>query len=73
MSDNKLEKGENFRVEGSLNSDTKSKDSELWKETQKDFDEVAHPGINPLDNAEKKSDVEKNSTDNGNGISVSNP
>ncbi len=79
MNDNKLEKGENFRVEGSLDSDAVSKDApdtNLLKENQKDFDMDTPSGINPNNRFEEKDiedEMKRSSTENGNGASVSNP
>ena len=78
----KLEKGKNFRVEGSLDSDAVSKDGpkgnqsdELLKESQKDFNLETPSGINPAEKIAEDIDEEmkRSSTENGNGSSVSNP
>lgn len=80
--DNKLEKGENFKVEGSLDSDATSKDKreedlsgELLKENQKDFIMDTPSGTNtnntPQNDPEK--DAKRSSTENGNGTSIGNP
>lgn len=80
--DNKLEQGENFRVQGSLDSDAVSKNSreedlsgELLKENQKDFILNTPSGLNPNNNRKDKTETEKKkgTTEIGNGASVSNP
>jgi hypothetical protein len=63
--DNKLEKGKNFRVEGSLDSDAVSKTSENKRESQKATDQKK--------SVSEEEVSKRNSTENGNGVSVSNP
>ena len=76
--DNKLEKGKNFRVEGSLDSDATSKQNpdnqlkgEQLKENQKDKSAETPSGANFDHSAEEE--VKRNSTESGNSVSVSNP
>jgi hypothetical protein len=68
--DNKLEKRENFRVEGSLDSDAVSKATKNNREKQKTNEKRTTP---LFPNISEEEEIKRGSTESGNGASMGNP